>query len=110
MVVGMSDFDGAADDVIDLAVVELGRRLQDEPGEIPAGTLVKLAELANKTAERRAAAAAELEQQQRDTSVLDVVRSTNLPVDRKRALIEKERARLRGLLAELDELEVELDG
>lgn len=100
-------FDGTADDVIDMAVAELGRRLRDEPAELPSGTLYKLAELASKTAERRAAAAAQALQEERETDVLDVVRNTNLPADRKRALIEKEIARLQGRVSEL---EAELDG
>ena len=98
------DFSGDGDDIIDLAIKEAGRRLTDDPASFGETALVNLVKEANKAAERREEKARrEAEQNQKQRDVLDIVRSSSLPEDRKRELIEQEVARLRALIIELEE-------
>lgn len=91
------------DSLLDLAENELRRRLssEEEAKEIPGGQLATLYTNLQK---------AEKEPEETDTgpqkSVLDIVRDTDLPQNRKREIITKEIARLRG---EIKQLEAELD-
>lgn len=48
-------FTGDVDDVIDMAVTEMGTRLRDDPADVPSHVLIKFVTEANKAAERRKA-------------------------------------------------------
>jgi hypothetical protein len=51
--VSIEPFDGTVDDVIDMAVGEMGLRLRDDPSDVPSHVLIKFVTEANKAAERR---------------------------------------------------------
>ena len=98
------EFSGDGDDIIDLALKETGRRLTDDPGSFGETALVNLVKEANKAAERREEKARrEAEQNQKQRDVLDIVRGSSLPEDKKRDLIVNEVARLRELIRQLEE-------
>ncbi len=99
-------FDGDADDVIEMAVAEMGKRLVANPDDLPAHVLIKLVSEGNKVQERREEKARREASEEAQKSVLQVVRESSLPASRKRQIIETELARLR---EQIKELEAELD-
>lgn len=103
----VAPFQGSPDDIFDMAVAEAGRRLRDEPFDVGETFLSNVLKEANKAAERRAEEKRREQEQTQELSVLDVIRGSTLPRERKYELIRNEVARLRALISEL---EGELDG
>lgn len=89
-------WDGDADDVIELAVQEMGQRMSDpiRRGDVPDHVLIKFLAEANKSADRRLAERerAQLEQAQQDE--IEVIVQSALPPEKKRALLEAALTRL----------------
>lgn len=89
-------FDGDADDIIDLAIKEAGRRLRDEPGAFGETALVNLVKEANKAADRRKAVE---EAKQIEESLPLLERIDALPASHVKKLLDEEIGRLERELA-----------
>ncbi|MHB8742578.1 MAG: hypothetical protein ACYC9L_05570 [Sulfuricaulis sp.] len=94
-----------ADKIIELAVEEMGRRLEDDQqrSEISAAVLAKFVSEANEVAKRRKAEAEAAAAQAEKSDVLAVLRSTDLPASKKRDLAQKEIKRLQRLIRDLEQ-------
>ena len=82
-------WDGDVDDVIELAVQEMGQRMADplRRADVPDHVLIKFVAEANKTAERRQA---QREREQTEVATQDelaVITDSRLPWDKKEALL-----------------------
>lgn len=96
------------DEVVEMAVQEMHERMKDpvRRAEIPDHVLIRFMSEANEMEKRKEVARKRDEEIQRDTSVLEVVRNSSLPSDRKRRLLKNEISRLAVLHEQLlNELE-----
>ena len=98
------DFVGDADDIIDMAVKEMGHRLLTDADSIPAHVLIKLVAEANKAQERRAAEAARLSAVNDEKDEIEVILSSELPSEKKLRLLEAALARLEQRIKRLREI------
>lgn len=85
--------------ILDMAMAELGRRLQDTPDEISAPALVRMLDNATKVVERRREEAAARQAAHQEDDALIVILDSPLPVARKRELIHAEIAKLEAQVA-----------
>ena len=104
-------WEGDADDVIELAVQEMGERMSDKDrrAQVPDHVLIKFVAEANKTAERRAAEKERLLEEQQSRDEVEVILDSPLPVDKKRTLleallgrVEKRRNQILDLIGEME--------
>lgn len=100
-------FRGGVDSVIEMAVEEMGARLRDEPGTLPAHVLVKFVAEANRAADRK-----QMEKQQKDKEVeRDVFeRIDALPPAHARKLVEAEIKRVEAELNKLKTFAKTMEG
>lgn len=92
----VEEFTGGADEIIDLAIKEAGRRLTEDPGSFGETALVKLVSEANKAADRKKAKDDE-EKAQESLPLLD--RIDSLPIPHVQRLLDAEIERLQAALA-----------
>ena len=85
-----SEWSGDSDDVIELAVQEMGQRMADQErrGKVPDHVLIKFLAEANKSADRRAAAKEREQSEEAKRDEVDVILATSLPWSKKKELLE----------------------
>lgn len=99
-------WDGDADDVIELAVQEMGQRMSDpiRRGDVPDHVLIKFLAEANKSADRRLAERERVEIESAKQSEVDVILNSPMPAVNKRKLLEAALARMEKRALDLREL------
>ncbi len=99
-------FEGDSDDVVDMAVQEMGQRLKDplRRADIPDHVLIKFVGEANKSADRRAAERERANQERETKDEVEIILAADLPDEKKRVLLEGALARLERRAQTLREL------
>lgn len=100
------EFEGDSDDVIELAVQEMGQRMSDPDRRsgVPDHVLIKFLAEANKSADRRQAAKERERQENSQRDEIEVVLNSQLPSERKRVLLEEALRKLEERVRALKEL------
>lgn len=83
------------EEILDLGMAELGRRLEDDPSEISGPALVRMLDNATKAAERRREQEREAQAVREEDDALLVILRSPLPSRRKRELIHAEIEKLK---------------